>query len=101
MIFLQKQGPFDGSVLNFESLSSKGIQLNYLQIGVENPESAPFSKNEEVLISFTLNNISYTLSEQQDILEFSDLNLNELNLTLMDYTNPYLIVNVAYEEAAD
>ncbi len=102
MIFLQKQGPFLEKTLNFNSLLSSDTQLKYLQIGVENPESAPFSENNNALISFTLDNKNnYVLSEQQDILEFSDLDSSELTITFKNdyYKNPYLIVNVAYEEA--
>lgn len=104
MVFLQKRGPFN-KVLEFKEFSSSGIQLTYLRIGVESPESTPLfeipydeSNKLNYPIIFSLNNDNFILTER-DVLEFSNLSLNSLRFTFTNPKNPYLIVNVAYEEA--
>jgi hypothetical protein len=97
MTFIQRRGPFDG-VLVFKPEGP--IKLTYLQIGIESPHSIPISEFEDNDFSFTcsINGKNYLVTER-DVLEFSNLSLETISVTFVKPNNPYLIVNVAYEEA--
>jgi len=98
MVFIQRRGPFNGS-LTFAPETP--IALNYLQIGIEHPQTIPISEFEEdsYPFIFSINNGERYLITERDVLEFSDLSLSTFTIVFLKPENPYLIVNVAYEEA--
>lgn len=110
MIFIQRKGPFN-EALNFAPTTP--VKLRYLQIGIEHPHSIPLSEIEDDS-SFPffsgetrsypfvcrINGDSYLITER-DVLEFSNLTLASFSITFVDPSDPYLIVNVSYEEDAD
>ena len=122
MIFKQFRGPFTKDdnnqyTIKLPSQSDQGIKLSYLQVGIEHPHSIPISEFEEeeklpdgsiqkkitypCIIS--INDFQpqspiqqYVLTER-DVLEFTDISMGSLEIEILQ-DNPYLIVNVAYEE---
>lgn len=107
MKFEQYIGPFtsDTIILNKRNVT-------YLQIGIEHPQSIPISEipeNNDVIdwpiiigINRSSNNSNFTEKDyiitDKDILEF-ELNHETVNITIYENENPYLIINVAYEDA--
>lgn len=106
MTFIQYRGPFnDNDTLTLSEFSSSGspIKLRYLQIGIEHPHSIPIFEFEETEkgINYpyivSINNSTYLITER-DVLEFANLSIANLTIKFLQ-DSPYLIVNVAYEEA--
>ena len=122
MIFKQFRGPFTKDnnnryTITLPSQSEQGIKLSYLQIGIEHPHSIPISEFEkEAELSdgsiqkkitypciISINDLQQQSSIQQfllterDVLEFTDLSIGSFEIEFLQ-NNPYLIVNVAYEE---
>lgn len=100
-------GPFQNGSIPLSFFNGARI----VQIGIERPHSPLlFSiwdnennilKSEEQKIIFSINNgqQSFSLGES-DILEFENLYTNDIQtiqITTQDLTNPYLIINVGYE----
>lgn len=123
MIFKQFRGPFTKDdnnqyTITLPSQSDQGIKLSYLQIGIEHPHSIPISEFEEEekklpdgsiqkRISYpciiSINDLQqqspiqqYLLTER-DVLEFTNLSLGSFTIKILQ-NNPYLIINIAYEE---
>lgn len=107
MIFVQKRGPFESNTTVFEP--SGPIKLRYLQIGIEYPHSIPISEyevdaNNKVTYPgiFNINDSSeYYVLTEKDVLEFSNLTLEKITVYFSSkkiYSNPYLTINVSYEE---
>ena len=89
-------GPFNSGPLNLGLNSSNKI----VQIGVERPHSIPISEEGTQSIIFSINNggeqISCSIGER-DILEFENLYADNFSITVEELTNPYLIIDIAYE----
>ena len=86
--------PFQEStkVLNAE-------HVTYLQIGVEYPYSIPIleldDNNWPIVVSINSQNFVIT---DKDILEL-ELNHESITVTVYENLNPYVIINIAYENA--
>lgn len=107
MKFEQYVGPFTSNTL---ILNKRNV--TYLQIGIEHPHSIPLSEIPEnndnirwpiiVSINKNLNNVGFTQKDyiitENDILEF-ELNHDTVDIIIHKNENPYLIINVAYEDA--
>lgn len=99
-------GPFKSDLLDLTDLKNHRI----LQVGVEAPQSSLlFSKYDKETKKFLsasnnssiiliISDISFSIGEA-DILEFENLYLNgsDIEIKIIDKTNSYLIVNIAYE----
>lgn len=87
-------GPFQEStkVLNAENVT-------YLQIGVEYPYSIPIleldDNNWPIVVS--INSQDFVITDK-DILEL-ELNHESITVTVYENLNPYVIINIAYENA--
>ena len=80
--------------------------VNYIQIGIEHPHSIPISEinldNWPIIIG--INTLNNSINKQQnfimhekDILEFR-YNKASINIWVEPISNPYLIINIAYED---
>ena len=121
MIFEQHRAPFSSEPISFGNKNNKTIR--YFRIGIENPHSIPLSEMDLDHSSIDANYLifqieygtgaekttdSYLITEN-DVLEFSNLNITNFALSFISDSekrynyihkyNPYLIVNIAYEEA--
>lgn len=106
MKFDQFIGPFTSNVTFNKN------NVTYLQIGVERPHSAPISELLEennkvqwpIVIGINRNSKEHDFTEKDyvifnnDILEF-ELNHETVDVTIYENNNPYLIINVAYQDA--
>lgn len=87
-------GPFQEStkVLNAENVT-------YLQIGVEHPYSIPIleldDNNWPIIVS--INSQDFVITDK-DILELK-LDHESITITIYENLNPYVIINIAYENA--
>lgn len=107
MKFEQYIGPFTSNTLIFNKRN-----VTYLQIGIEHPHSIPISEIPEnnnniewpIIIGINRNSNSSNFMEKDyvitdyDALEF-ELNHETVNVVIYENNNPYLIINVAYEDA--
>lgn len=122
MWFTQRVGPFKSGQVIFNKKN-----VNYLQIGIEHPHSIPISRYEnlvsddEVIIEYpgsivvTTENdtkfpIIFSLNKgtnqnqrdfvvtEKDIFE-TRFNAESVIITTSDIKDPYLIINIAYEDA--
>lgn len=84
-------GPF--SVGQSIDLGLSGV--TYVQIGIEYPYSIPISESVPTII-LSINNTNYCITEK-DILEFEQLDLDQLSITVQEANNPYFIIDIAYE----
>jgi len=100
--------------LSYPWNDSKLIELknkvSFLQIGVECPHIFPLehliehNKNwsSEVVVNITTNNSNnstsnaYTISDKES-LEFSDLYVTSLGVSVVKVSNPYIIIDISYE----
>lgn len=126
MIFEQYRAPFKPEKIPISFGEKNNKQVKYFRIGIENPHSIPLFEMDldnhsiDDYVIFTIEHgtenettiDSYILTEK-DILEFSNLDMKSFNLSLPPYVtvdnnkkynsvhkyNPYLTVNIAYEEA--
>lgn len=87
----QFTGPF--SIGQSIDLGLSGVR--YVQIGIEHPHSIPISEITPITI-LSINNVDYCITEK-DILEFEQLNLDELSIVIQEANNPYFIIDIAYE----
>ena len=83
----------------------------YVQIGIQRPHNIPITEiiewgkaqvpevYKEISTCIRINGELYTITDR-DILEFGDVYFRTLNVELLE-TNPYLIVDLAYETTAD
>lgn len=103
-------GPFQNGPISLSHFNGARI----VQIGIERPHSPLLfpiwnneknileSENQKIILEFQDNNNnkqSFSLGEA-DILEFENLYTNDIQrmqIATQDLTNPYLIINVAYE----
>lgn len=102
----QHIGPFTSNNLIFNKPN-----VTYLQIGIEHPHSIPLFEIPEdngdiqwpiiVTINKNLNNVGATQRDyvitENDILEF-ELNNDKVEVIIHENKNPYLIINIAYED---
>lgn len=97
-------GPFNSNL----TLNKQNV--TYLQIGIEHPHSIPISELEESNnniqwpIIIGINKSSNNQSEHDYIITENDsleleLNHETINIIIYENKNPYLIINVAYEDA--
>ena len=77
----------------------------YCQIGIEHPHSIPiseiFNDNFQAILRIgeSANNSKiYTITDKE-ILEFGNIYFNSLYINILDISNPYLIIDIAYKEA--
>jgi len=91
-------GPFsndNGSrSLPLEEIGNRKI----VQIGIERPQSIPISEENTQQAILKINNDLYSIGEL-DVLEFENLYAyaSKMSIDVVDVTNPYLIINIAYE----
>lgn len=94
MQMLQFIGPFQQNtqVLNAENVT-------YIKIGIEHNFSIPISEidDENWPIVININSQDFVITTH-DILELN-LNYETINITINENLNPYLIINIAYENA--
>lgn len=83
-------GPFSGAPLDLEDIGSTKI----VQIGIERPEVFPSVDYQWTILS--IDDIEYSVGET-DILEFGNLDLSISEISIIDISNPYLIIDIAYE----
>ena len=83
-------GPFSGAPLDLTEIDSTKI----VQIGIEFPRVSPFLDYQWAVLS--IDDIEYSVGET-DILEFGDLDLSVSEISVLDLSNPYLIIDIAYE----
>ena len=69
--------------------------VTYVQIGIEHPHSIPISESAPTVI-LSINNTDYCITEK-DILEFEQLDLDQLSIIVQEANNPYFIIDIAYE----
>lgn len=91
MYVKQFVGPFNSGPLNL-GLTNRKI----VQIGIERPHSIPISEDGTQKIILQINEQSFAIGES-DILEFENLYSSDISITVLDTTNPYLILDIAYE----
>ncbi len=91
MYVKQFVGPFSNGPLNL-GLGSRRL----VQIGIERPHSIPISEEGTQKIILTINDQAYSIGET-DILEFEKLYTNDVSIIVQELTNPYLIIDIAYE----
>ena len=84
-------GPF--SARQSIDLGLSGV--TYVQIGIEHPHSIPISESAPTVI-LSINNTNYCITEK-DILEFEQLDLDQLSITVQEANNTYFIIDIAYE----
>ena len=71
----------------------------YLQIGIEDPYvKAKSSKDSSA--SIKINEKRYVIN-QNDILEFSGLKVQSLKIQILNTSNPYIIIDLAYAKMED
>lgn len=79
--------------------------VSFLQIGIECPHIFPLehlvehNKNFEAIVYIKeggSNYKSYTISDRE-ILEFSEMYFSSLNISVEKVSNPYIIIDIAYE----
>lgn len=100
-------GPFTSNQVIFNKSN-----VNYLQLGIENPHSIPISELEDFTesnwpIIITVNSEDPNKITQRDFLitekDILELKLGILNTVTIKIkkgqNNPYLIINAAYEDA--
>ena len=120
MKLYQLKGPFSQTAKQYIDTDNGGIILNftnitYMQIGIECPHSIPVSEvdfdNEEQFITLAINefesNFDNTITadttqrrfilSDKDILEFR-YNKARVHLHIWDNDNPYMIINIAYQD---
>ena len=97
-------GPFTSNLVLNRS------DVTYLQIGVEHPHSTPISEiNEDeygniewpIIVSINKGNQQTErdfIITEKDLLEF-ELNHEPVNIIIHKNLDPYIIINVAYEDA--
>ena len=84
-------GPFSAG----QSIDLGLSGVTYVQIGIEHPHSIPISESAPTAI-LSINNTNYCITEK-DILEFEQLDLDQLSITVQEANNPYFIIDIAYE----
>ena len=84
-------GPFSAE----QSIDLGLSGVTYVQIGIEHPHSIPISESAPTVI-ISINNTNYCITEK-DILEFEQLDLDQLSITVQEANNPYFIIDIAYE----
>ena len=84
-------GPFSSGPLNLNIGNRKIVQ-----IGIERPHSIPMSEEGTQKIILMINDQSFSIGET-DILEFENLYANNTTIIVQELTNPYLIIDIAYE----
>lgn len=84
-------GPFSAG----QSIDLGLSGVTYVQIGIEHPHSIPISESAPTVI-LSINNTNYCITEK-DILEFEQLDLDQLSITVQEANNPYFIIDIAYE----
>ena len=82
--------------LIYPTLSTIIDDLKYVQIGIERPHNIHIKEDFEWSAVVNINNIEYIITDR-DILEFSDI--GTLQLSVIDNSNPYLIIDLVYETA--
>ena len=82
--------------LIYPNLTASLDNLKYVQIGIERPHNVHIEEDFELSAAVRINNITYIITDK-DILEFGDI--ESLQLSIIDSSNPYLIVDLAYETA--
>ena len=84
-------GPFSAG----QSIDLGLSGVTYVQIGIEHPHSIPISESAPTVI-LSINNTNYCITEK-DILEFEQLDLDQLSITVQEANNPYFIIDIVYE----
>ena len=67
-----------------------------LQIGVQYYNINPLYSKKSFTIPLLINNHSYSITDR-DILEFDNIYEREVNITILERNNPYLIIDIAYD----
>lgn len=93
---LQFIGPFTGD--GWRVLATSLTDVTYLQIGVEIPHSTPIQVDADFHIYIRINSTEYVINSN-DILEFAELNMDSIRIEVKNNSNPYVIIDVAYETA--
>ena len=110
MKFQQIVGPFTSKSTSKKIVFNKS-HVNYLQVGIEYPHSIPlccytdeiewpliFNIKDSENASEVSNNWHSFVMMEKDIFE-QRLNDAAVQIILNDITNPYFIINIAYEDA--
>lgn len=96
-------GPFTSNLIFNRS------NVTYLQIGVEHPHSTPISEIKEddygniewpIIVSINKGNQQSErdfIITERDLLEL-ELNHESVNVIIHENFNPYIIINIAYED---
>ena len=92
-------GPFEEGILE-TGLS----EVHFVQIGIERPHGAHYLENT-FKIPIIINDNKYSINEYNDILEFENLNLDILKISIpthdedngIELDTRYLIIDIAYE----
>lgn len=90
-----KSKQFIGPFTTGQAIDLGLSNVSYLKIGIEHPQSVPISEQNPTTV-LSINNVAYAITEK-DILEFENLNLSILSITVEEINNPYFIIDILYE----